>query len=236
MSSARSPALHPFFHCSQQITDWRLGRGVGAGGGEGYLLTGFSLDGSICSRLFRSAWLGGKGNRCKVRGGESCRREMLVLFGCGSLTNMSHYKQSACVFWGRGFGERARQWERVTFSGGDIRVAGCGFIVKVRELQSKKSHHLTPSLTARLLSCSLSQSPLVPPSVCLLKACGEKNHDWHTNIVILTVHPSTCLLQGEEAIVMSWKLHTFPPGKPVSPLQFQFARGIAIYQPQEHVK
>lgn len=72
--------------------------------------------------------------------------------------------------------DRETDSERATLSEGDIPVAGCGFIVKVSELQSNKSHHLTPpSLTA----CSLPAArpspppPPLPPSDCLLEARGQ---------------------------------------------------------------
>lgn len=216
MSSARSPALHPFFHCSQQITDWRLGRGVRAVGGEGYLLTGFSLDGSIRSRLFRSAWLGGKGNRCKVRGGESCRREMLVLFGCGSLTNMSRYKQSACVFWGRGFGEREPDSEREWHFQGEISEWLAVASLSRSESCWVKSHTTWPPPSPPVCfpaACPSPPPPPVHPSVCLLKACGKTDTPillyWQftlQDVFFKGKKPQSCL-----------KSCRFPPGKPVSP-------------------
>lgn len=168
--------------------------------------------------------------------GESCRREMLVLFGCGSLTNMSHYKQSACVFWGRGFGEREPDSEREWHFQGEIAEWLAVASLSRSESCRVKSHTTWPPPSP---SFAFLQPVPVPPSTSislLAQSMWGKKITTDTNIVILTVHPSTCLLQGEEAIVMSWKLHRFPPGKQVSPLQFQFDRGIAIYQSQEHVK
>lgn len=105
---------------------------------------------------------------------------MLPLFDCGSLTNMSRYKQTVCVcvyggwggwgVWGERARQRNRQRERATLSEGDIPVAGCGFIVKVSELQSNKSHHLTPpSLTA----CSLPAArPSLSPTASIRRLAG----------------------------------------------------------------
>lgn len=81
-SSARAHAACPFFNCSLQLTGLGLERG--AGGGEGRVLTSFSLDGSIRSWLFKPACLGKKEQTWGKRGGgwAAAERWQWCVFAC----------------------------------------------------------------------------------------------------------------------------------------------------------
>lgn len=169
---------------NSQVGGWE----GGVGGGEGWLLTGFSLDGSIRSWLFKPACL--EKEQTWGKRGVSCSREVVLHFGCHSQqATLATSKQSDGM---REKGndrksEKERRWESETDS------------KEERKRKSRRCYwrELSESLAvaplSRSLSCGVESHATWPPcfSAYLLSRCSSRSPPLTTFISLvcsLSVH------------------------------------------------